>query len=293
MPHVVIDVDDRGEMRYDDLERALRSSPFRHAIVVATCGTTMRGAIDSPTRIVELMRACGITSHFLHVDAALSGIYVPLLDPHLLSFSEVPISSIAISGHKFLGVPIPCGAFLVRRSLVDNISQSNVEYIRSKDLPMSCSRNGLAPLYLWLMLSELGRARIKADALRCMEYAQEMTDTLNAAGIPAYTNPLSITVVIDKASVDDDFARAWQLATSGDIVHVVVMPHIRKATLEKFCSALVSHSSGGGDVETYGRAMKRLGRAQQLSPTCLSAMGLTLEAEEPPAAAGRRDDSAV
>ena len=277
MPHVVIDCDEQtGEILYDELEQALKSSPYRHAIVVATCGTTMRGAIDSPRRIVDSLRRSGITKHFLHVDAALSGIYVPLLDSHILDFAHVPISSIAVSGHKFLGVPIPCGAFLVRKTFVENMASDNVQYIRSNDLPMSCSRNGLAPLYLWLMLSELGCQRIKADAIRCIKFAREMTDTLNAAGIEAHLNPMSITVVI-KDGVDDDFARAWQLATTGNICHVVVMPHIRKEVLSQFCEAIIDHQSR--DKSVYGKAMKRLGQAQ-LSPTCLRTLSIEERLEQ-------------
>lgn len=143
MPYVVIQTSKAGEMNYDDLERALNASPYRHAIVVATCGTTMRGAIDCPRTIVDLLVACQITEYYLHVDAALSGIFVPLLDPHMLSFADVPISSIAVSGHKYLGVPIPCSVCLVRRKFIEGMSSSQVQYIGSNDLPMSCSRNGL------------------------------------------------------------------------------------------------------------------------------------------------------
>jgi histidine decarboxylase len=143
MNYEVIATTETGEIDYSDLERALNASPYRHAIVVATCGTTMRGAIDSPRKIVDLLESCRITEFYLHVDAALSGIFVPLVDPPRLSFAQVAISSIAVSGHKFLGAPIPSSVFLVRRKIVDGMTNSQVQYIGSNDLPMACSRNGL------------------------------------------------------------------------------------------------------------------------------------------------------
>ncbi len=285
MNYEVIDTTETGEMDYADLERALNASPYRHAIVVATCGTTMRGAIDSPRTIVDLLESCRITEFHLHVDAALSGIFVPLLNAHMLSFSEVPISSIAVSGHKFLGVPIPSSVFLVRRKIFHSMTSSQVQYIGSNDLPMTCSRNGLAPLYLWLMLSELGRSRIKADAIRCMEHARDMTKVLNANSIDAYTNPMSITVVISRRCVTDDFARAWQLACSDSICHVVVMPHIPKATLDSFCDAIINDNS---IKAVYEPAMKRLGASQSLSPTCV----MNLPERQRLGEIGHREDSA-
>ena len=313
MNYEVIATTETGEMDYADLERALNASPYRHAIVVATCGTTMRGAIDSPRKIVDLLASCRITEFYLHVDAALSGIFIPLLDASMLSFTTVPISSICVSGHKFLGVPIPCSTFLVRQKFVEGMTSSQVQYIGSNDLPMACSRNGLyvvdgwptprptnltharthharilsrAPLYLWLMLSELGRSRIKADAIRCMEYARDMANTLNANGIEAFLNPMSITVVISRRCVSDDFARAWQLACSDSICHVVVMPHIRKATLDSFCDALINDNS---NKAVYGSAMKRLGASQSLSPTCV--MNLSPDGLRP-GETGHHEDSA-
>jgi hypothetical protein len=100
-----------------------------------------------------------------------------------------------------------------------------------------------------------------------MDYARELTSTLNSNGIEAFVNPLSITVVISKDCVGDDFANAWQLACNDDIVHVVVMPHITKATLDQFCDALINDLSR--DKLVYGKAMKSLGQAQSLSPMCV------------------------
>jgi hypothetical protein len=267
MPYVVIECDRfTGEMLYDDFETKLQnaSSMTKQAIVALTIGTTMKGAIDRPNRVSDVLQRCNITEFYIHVDAALSGIFVPLLDRHLLSFDQHPISSCCCSGHKFLGVPLPCGVFVVRKQFVENIG-SNVEYINSSDLPLSCSRNGLASLYLWLMLSELGRNRIKHDALRCIKYAQYVKKKLSESGIDCWLNPMSVTVCIRKDCIEESFCAAWQLASSGTIVHVVIMPHTSKLTLVKFCESLIKHSK---DRDIYGKAMARLGQAQ-LSDSCV------------------------
>lgn len=139
------------------------------------------------------------------------------------------------------------------------------------------------------MLSELGRSRIKADAIRCMEYAHDMTEALNANGIEAFTNPMSITVVINRRCVTDDFARAWQLACSDSICHVVVMPHIPKATLDSFCDAIINDNS---TKSVYEPAMKRLGASQALSPACVMNLPERPWLGGSPGEIGRHEDSA-
>jgi len=43
-----------------------------------------------------------------------------------------PIGSVTISGHKFMGCPIPCGIALTRLEYI-NVFSKDVEYIASRD----------------------------------------------------------------------------------------------------------------------------------------------------------------
>ena len=55
------------------------------------------------------------------------------------------IGSVSVSGHIFVGCPIPCGVQITR---MDHVSR-NVEYLASRDATIMGSRNGHAPIFLW------------------------------------------------------------------------------------------------------------------------------------------------
>ena len=242
MEAVVIDSDDRGVILYDQLEQQLEKNAGRPAIVNVNFGTTMVGGIDDPNTVASVLERAGYSSEefYMHVDAALSGIFVPLLRDEgapVLSFRETPIASAAISGHKFLGCPFPCGVVAIKKKYIENIG-NNVEYIFSKDVTLTCSRNGHAALYLWYMLCQLGTKQIREDAQRCIRYAQKLQRILQSKGIYSWVNPFSITVVFERPK-DMDFVKNWQIACQGDQCHVVVMPHLTWDILEIFANELI------------------------------------------------------
>lgn len=252
----LVDSDDKGEIQYSHLHHLLKKNHGRPAIVVLTCGTTMKGAIDQPLKAIDALHQAGYKDdddYFIHVDAALSGIFLPLFEDEgapKMTFDIPGVSSIACSGHKFLGVPIPCGIMMIRKKYIEEIGNS-IEYIASKDLTLTCSRNGHATMYLWLMLTELGKDRIKEDALRCIKRAENVQEKIHSAGIDCWVNPFSITVVMEQLE-NTDLTSAWQLACQGNICHIVVMPHIREETLDTFIDSVISqkpHAVAREDVE--------------------------------------------
>lgn len=252
----IVETDERGEMLYSHLKGLLQKNCGRPAILVVTCGTTMTGAIDQPLKAIDALHQSGYRDnrdYFIHVDAALSGIFLPLFEDEgapQMNFKIPGVSSISCSGHKFLGAPIPSGIMMVRRNFIERIGD-NIEYISSKDLTLSCSRNGHASIYLWLMLTELGQERIKKDAWRCIQLAHKVQQRISSAGVECWVNQYSITVVLKKPE-DADFVDAWQLACQGNICHIVVMPHIREETLDAFVNSLVGqkpHEVSKSDLE--------------------------------------------
>merc|ERR1719390_207266 len=106
-----------------------------------------------------------------------------------LSF-EKPIDSIAVSGHKMLGCPMPCGIALSRKEHVKKVEQ-RIDYLNSVDTTIMGSRNGQAALYLWYSLRKKGVAGIKRDVVHCMETAQYLRDKITAAGLSCRLNDLS------------------------------------------------------------------------------------------------------
>lgn len=81
-----------------------------------------------------------------------------------------PIGSVSVSGHKFVGAPVPCGVVITRKEYVEALS-SDVEYLNSRDATIMGSRNGHAPLYLWYTLTKKGYEGMRKDVEKCLRNA--------------------------------------------------------------------------------------------------------------------------
>lgn len=227
---IMIRGQDNGEMDYDDLRETLKLHRDVPPIIFANIGTTMHGAVDDLNRIRAMFKELAITRHYLHADAALSGMILPWVDdPQPFGF-DAGVDSIAVSGHKFIGSPMPCGVALARRRHVDRVARS-VEYVGCMDTTIAGSRNALAPIILWSALQRWGEAGLKRRALRSLALADYAIARFAAAGIPAWRHKHSITVVFPRPgrSVID----RWQMAPSRDIAHIITMPHVTCATIDR------------------------------------------------------------
>jgi|EP00979_Chaetoceros_neogracilis_P005498 histidine decarboxylase len=71
-----------------------------------------------------------------------------------------------------------------------------------------------------------------------METAQYLRNALTTAGFTARLNDLSSTVVLERPQ-DDKLIKRWQLACEEDIAHVVVMPNVTRAKIDKFVQELI------------------------------------------------------
>ena len=215
-----------GEMDYEKFRESVDST--RPAIVNANIGTTMKGAVDDVEKISQILQDLG-TPYHIHADGALMGFVMPFLFNDL-SFAKY-ISSMSISGHKFLGVPFPCGVFLVDKQYKECVT-SPVQYIGSLDATIMGSRNAHAPLFMDHAIETIGVNGFKEDIYRCLYDAQWLTNRMREAGVDAWINKHSITVVFPRPS--NAMVKEWSLATEDDISHVVVMQHVTRGLLQEF-----------------------------------------------------------
>ncbi|KDD76585.1 hypothetical protein H632_c172p0 [Helicosporidium sp. ATCC 50920] len=231
---------DSGELDYEAFGRALRQNRGRPAIVNVNIGTTVRGAVDDLDRVIAELAAAGYAEDefYIHCDGALFGMMLPFVSATPMVTFRKPIGSVSVSGHKFVGAPMPCGVVMTRLRYVEALS-SEVEYLNSRDATIMGSRNGHAPIYLWYTLARKGLVGMRKDVERCLRNAHLLKDMLQRAGVGASLNPLSSTVVFERPA-DPAFVRRWQLACEGDIAHVIVMPNITVAKLEKFVKELLA-----------------------------------------------------
>ena len=112
MRHIMIRAQPNGEIDYEDLRETLRIRRDAPPIIFANIGTTMKEARDDIGTISEILDDLAIESRYIHCDAALCGGYAAFLEPRPAWDFEDGADSIAISGHKFIGSPIPCGIVL-------------------------------------------------------------------------------------------------------------------------------------------------------------------------------------
>lgn len=230
-----------GEIDYNDLEYNLRVNQGRPAIININIGTTVKGAVDNIDRVLEILRNCSYTDEqfYIHCDGALFGMMMPFVadDAPVISFKK-NIGSISVSGHKFVGSPVPCGVLLTRKRYITAFA-SDIEYLSSRDATIMGSRNGHAPIYLWYTLCKKGIPVITEDVRSCIEKAQYLFDKLKCHSIRCMLNPLSSTVVFEKPKCYE-FIKKWQLACEGDNAHVVIMPNIDYAKINEFAKELLN-----------------------------------------------------
>jgi histidine decarboxylase len=240
MRHIMIRSQPNGEIDYEDLAETLRIRRDAPPIIFANIGTTMKEARDDIGTIRTILDDLAIENRYIHCDAALCGSYAAFLDPRPAWDFGDGADSIAISGHKFIGSPIPCGIALARRGHVERIGHS-VAYIGSVDTTISGSRNGFTPLMLWYAIHSLGieglRRRIE-ESLAVAAYAEAR---FNEIGVEAWRNPQALTVVFPEPP--PSVCEKWQLATAGGFSHIICMPHVRRDQIDELVADI--EAAGG------------------------------------------------
>lgn len=230
IPIVIINSQPNGEIDYEHLEQELSVRKQQSAIVNLNLGTTMKGAVDKVELVVNILKRLNI--HFyLHCDGALGGMLLPFIEEApKISFKDYPIDSVAVSGHKFIGSPVPCGIVLTRQEHLKKI-ETSIDYIGSTDTTIMGSRSGLSALFLWYAITTRSQ-HFKREVTNCLENARYLYSRLQQINYNPLLNDFSTTVVFDKPRID--LCRKWQLATQGNLAHVVVMQNITRRKLDKF-----------------------------------------------------------
>jgi glutamate/tyrosine decarboxylase-like PLP-dependent enzyme len=203
-----------GRMDVEALRQAIvadLAQSLRPMMVVATAGTTVRGAFDPLVEIAGLARRHGA---WLHVDAALGGSMV--LSPahaHLLRGAHLA-DSLTWNPHKMMGVSLQASVLLVaRRGLLAGSLDESADYLFQADSDelnpghrsLQCGRRCDA-IKLWAAWQHLG------DAGWATRIGQQMALAARAAAMIAADpefllseSPPSINVcfeVRDRSSVE-------------------------------------------------------------------------------------------
>ena len=186
-------------------------------IVIFSYGTTAKGAYDdvktAGEALVPILKKNNMyeRKHYylddpdayiirkgfwFHVDGALGASYAPflqmayqkgltdLIPPPMFDFRLNFIASIVISGHKFIGIPWPCGIYISKTEFqLRSPTKAHVAYIESPDLTLAGSRNAHSALALWSYISTYSyeeQARRAIEALKTALYAEQKFKELEA-----------------------------------------------------------------------------------------------------------------
>jgi len=237
MRHIMIRSQDNGEIDYEDLRETLKIHRDVPPIIFANIGTTMTEARDDIARIADIMDKLAIRQRYVHSDAALSGGYATLLEERPAFDFVDGADSVAISGHKFIGSPIPCGVVVAKKHNVQRIARA-IDYIGSLDTTITGSRNGITPLMLWYQLRKLGADGMRKRLEHSLSLAEYLVSRLRQAGVQAWRNPNAITVVFPRAG--EAIRSKWQIATAGPISHVIVLPNVTREQIDAFLNDMIA-----------------------------------------------------
>lgn len=244
---VVVGTDEVGELDYHHLAGSLVPHQDRPAVVVANIGTTMSEAVDDVRRIGATLDALDMTQRHIHADAALAGIPLALLHPDArpgFDFAD-GADSVTVSGHKFVGTPMPCGVVVVKASH-RRFASWPLGYTASPDSTVTGSRNGHAPLLLWYALRHHGVDGLHARAERSRALASYTRSRLAATGWPVYrSQPNAFTVVL--RTPPSPVTDRWALATSDGWSHIVCMPGIHRDRIDAFVADLTVAIASAAD----------------------------------------------
>ncbi|KAF3791568.1 Serine decarboxylase 1 [Nymphaea thermarum] len=186
-----------GEIDCADFRTKLLQNKDKPAIINVNIGTTVKGAVDDLDLVIRTLEETGFGR---------DRFYIHSMAPKV-SFKK-PIGSVSVSGHKFVGCPMPCGVQITRLEHSNTLSR-NVEYLASRDATIMGSRDGHAPIFLWYTLNRKGYRGFQKEVQKCLRNAHYLKDSLHAAGIGAMLNELSSTVVFERPH-DEEFIRKWQ-----------------------------------------------------------------------------------
>ena len=187
-------------------------------IVIFSYGTTSKGAYDdvkaAGEALVPILKKNGMyeRKHYylaesinsdayiirkgfwFHIDGALGTSYAPFLQmahqnglteltpPPIFDFWLDFIASVVTSGHKFIGIPWPCGIYISKTEFqLRSPNKAHVSYIEAPDLTLAGSRNAHSALALWSYISTYSyeeQARRATEALKTAIYAEKKLKNL-------------------------------------------------------------------------------------------------------------------
>ncbi len=215
----LVPTNSQGQISISDLERRfleLVSEGRKCLAVVATAGTTVRGAVDPLQSIGEF---CAINNLWMHVDGAIGGVFALPDSTNSLVKGIERADSITLNPQKLLGIPKASSLLLVDDSshLLTAFS-TGLPYI---DPPWGDAHGGemgiqgtrsAETLKLWLGLRQLGENGIRLVLDSALARARYFKDQLDQSNFLIESGPLHLVAFTPK-DMDKVSSSEWSLIT--------------------------------------------------------------------------------
>lgn len=259
LQEVLVHARDDGSMDTADLKAKLAANRDAPALVIATIGTTFRGAIDNIDDIQSQLKGY---SAYVHLDAALFGGYLHGTDYVDSFLRQGPAGkrydSMSISCHKFLGYPGVAGLFFMHEPDFEEFRNYFAEihdpaYISHVPGTITCSRSPVPAAECHYYCTAPSLQQQIADANACLVNAAYLQGELSNhfPGLhPRHFDARSNIVYFDNR-VAARVKKKWHLATVKatesqpvSLAHVVVMPHADRKLLDQFLTDLDTYRAG-------------------------------------------------
>ena len=87
------------------------------------------------------------------------------------------------------------------------------------------------PPYIFAAMYKL-KTEASARALKCFEVVEYALEEMKKLGIKAWKNPNAITIIFPKPA--EEICVKWQLASDGELSHIICMPGVTKEKIDEF-----------------------------------------------------------
>ena len=255
-------------------------------LVIFNYGTTFKGAYDdvqaAGEALIPILKKNGMyeRKHYaddltvpgasftrkgfwFHVDGALGAAYAPFLQmahvngcmkqkpPPVFDFQLDFVSSVVTSGHKWIGVPWPCGIYITKNKFqLHPPEKAHITLFDSPDRTLTGSRNAHSALVLWSYISTYSydkQVKMAVEAEEIALYAEkrlkELEDELQQ-DLWILHAPASLAVCFKRPS--DSILRKYRLSghwlhIDGEwrqYVHIYAMVGVTRSKIDELVDAL-------------------------------------------------------
>ena len=210
-----IPVDANGCLRLDALQEELNglASEQRPCLaIVATAGTTVRGAIDPLRAIATLAKTHGT---WLHVDGAIGAVFALSGQTRELVAGLGEADSITVNPQKLLGIAKTSSLLLVRdASTLHAAFRTGLPYMEPASVGAHGGEMGLQGsrpaeiLKLWLGLRQLGMVGINSLLVKAVARRERLQQCLDVQALDLLSGPLHLLTCVPK-NADSNASERW------------------------------------------------------------------------------------